>query len=541
MAERIYIDSFATVGRRGRKDAETEYRTEALLEEMEWCGIHGAFIAHAVAREYDPMFGNRMLLHELKKGGDRLHGVWTVMPHHTREAPPPDAMVKEMVDHGISVAKMYPRVHRYPFNLDYCGELLGSLERNGILLMVEGGHLYNPDILEASNQVLLSELDAVLTTFPGLNVLLQASRWDATRHLTWLMKKHANLHLELSNHQGNRAIELFAEWFGPDRILFGTGALDRSPGAAKAFVDYCTLGEEAKGMIASGNLMRLTGLVTPPPAYRSRPSKDPILSRARRGLPLDKMLVIDAHAHIAHEGAEGVGFIHAPYSDARNMVERAKLMGIDQMCISSFLAIWVDYVKGNEITVEAMKAYPRFYRGYASFDPTYITDWPKEFRRWYGRYGMEGMKPYNPRTGIPYNDKVWAPWYEYGNRMRAYALIHPSPNVVAEVNDLASKYPDITFIIAHCGASFADARLGIEMALRNPNVVLEITLTSVTYRVIEFMVKYVGADRVLFGTDQPMRDPIPQFGWMAYSHCTPAEKRKMFGLNMQKIIKRVRR
>jgi predicted TIM-barrel fold metal-dependent hydrolase len=62
----------------------------------------------------------------------------------------------------------------------------------------------------------------------------------------------------------------------------------------------------------------------------------------------------------------------------------------------------------------------------------------------------------------------------------------------------------------------------------------------VTYRVIEFMVEHIGADRVLFGTDQPMRDPIPQFGWMAYSHCSVAEKKKMFGLNMQRILKRVK-
>ena len=33
---------------------------------------------------------------------------------------------------------------------------------------------------------------------------------------------------------------------------------------------------------------------------------------------------------------------------------------------------------------------------------------------------------------------------------------------------------------------------------------------------------------------------IPQFGWMAYSRCTPEEKTKMFGTNMQRILKRVK-
>jgi predicted TIM-barrel fold metal-dependent hydrolase len=317
--------------------------------------------------------------------------------------------------------------------------------------------------------------------------------------------------------------------------------MEKSPGAAKAFVDYCTLDDEAKQKVAALNMARLSGLGTLPAPYPSKNFHDPILSKAKAGKPLTDMLVIDAHAHIAHDGAEGIGFLHNPASDADAMVERARTMGIDAMCISSFLSIWVDHEEGNAITARAVRKYPRFYHGYASLNPQYVKDWKKELRKAYSQKGMEGLKPYHPRTGIPYNDKLWHPWYEHGNRMRGYALIHPSPNVVAEIKDVAPKFPEITWIIAHCGGSFRDARLGVEMARANPNVVLEITLTAVTYRVIEYMVREIGADRVLFGTDQPMRDPIPQFGWMAYSHCTPAEKRKMFGLNMQRIIRRVRR
>jgi predicted TIM-barrel fold metal-dependent hydrolase len=540
MSDRIYLDCNTMVGKRGPKDIETPYETEDLLEEMEWCGIHGALVAHWIAKEYDPMYGNRMLMRELKKS-PRLIGAWAVMPSHTREIPPPHDLVQEMFDNGIHAAKMYPRAQRYPFNLDYCGNLLEELQDHGVLLIVEGGHMYNPDIFEPSNQVLLRELDRVLSACPELNVLLQASRWEATRYLTWLMSKHPNLHLELSNHQGNRAMEVFVEWFGADRILFGSGALDKSPGAAKAFVDYAVLDDEVKAKIAGGNLARLLKLEELPRPYRAKKPADPILGLAREGKPLKDVLVIDSHAHIGHDGAEGIGFIHMPYSDAAGMVERAKLMGIDAMCISGFLAIWADYEEGNEIVRRAVERYPRFYHGYASFQPQYVKDWKKEIRKWYGRYHMEGMKPYHPRTGIPYNHEIWKPWYEYGNRMRSYALIHPSPNVVVEVNDLAEKYPEISFIMAHSGGSFHDARTAMEIALKHRNVFLEITLTSVTYRVIEFMVHHLGADRVLFGTDQPMRDPIPQFGWMAYSHCSYEEKKKMFGLNMRKIIRRVRR
>ena len=537
---RIYIDCYAMVGKKGPKDFETPYETETLLEEMEWCGIHGTLIAHSAAKEYDPSYGNRMLLGELKKS-PRLFGVWTVMPHHTREFLKPKDAVREMTDHGIRVAKMYPRSHRYPFTMDFCGELLAEFEKNEIVLMVEGGHCYNPDILEPTNQVLLSDLDALLERFPQLNVVLLASRWESTRYVNPLMRKYNRLHLELSNHQGNRAMELFSEWYGADRILLGTGALEKSPGAAKSFVDYCTLDNDQKAKIASGNIRRLARLEKSLPDYPEKKNPDRVLALAKEGKPLDSMLVIDSHAHMSHDGAEGIGFLHQPYGDAKSMVDRAKLMGIDAMCVSGFLAVWTDYEEGNRIIADAMNRFPEFYHGYASLQPQYVKDWKKEFRLWYGKLKMGGMKPYYPRTFIPYNDKAWAPWFAYGNAINAYALIHPSPNVVDEVSDLARRYKNISFILAHSGASFPDARLALEVAKKYRNVFLEITLTSVTYRVIEYMVSRIGADRVLFGTDQPMRDPIPQFGWMAYSHCTFEEKKKMFGLNMQKILKRVKR
>ncbi len=540
MSDRLYIDSYAYVGKRGPKDVEAQYETEVLLEEMAWTGIHGALITHAASKDYDPKYGNRMLLRELRKS-PRLYGAWAVMPHMTGEIPPPRDLIKEMQDNGIKAAKMYPRAHRFPFHVDYCGALLGALEESGTLLMLEGGNLYGNDVLEPTNQVLVNELDAVLTVFPRLPVLLQGGRWDATRFLYWLMSKHPNLHCELSTHQGNRAMEVFVQWFGADRVLFGTGALEKSPGAAKAFLDYCTLSDGDKAKISSQNLVRLARLEKLPAPYRSKAPRDPILALAKEGKPLKNTLVIDSHAHIGHDGGGGSGFVHSLYSDDKSMRERAKLMGIDAMCISGFLAVWTDYEEGNTIVRRAMQRYPGFYHGYAALQPQYVKDWPRELRKVHVQYGMDGMKPYQPRTLLPYNDPLWDPWYEYGNRMNAYALIHPSPNLVAEMNDVAPRYPDIAWILAHTGASFRDARYGIEVALKNPNVFLEITLTSVTYRVIEFMVEHVGADRVLFGTDQPMRDPIPQFGWVVYSHCTPEEKKLMLGENMRRIIKRVRR
>jgi predicted TIM-barrel fold metal-dependent hydrolase len=73
-----------------------------------------------------------------------------------------------------------------------------------------------------------------------------------------------------------------------------------------------------------------------------------------------------------------------------------------------------------------------------------------------------------------------------------------------------------------------------------PNVYFEITLTDVPLGAIEFLVELVGAERVIFGTDCPMRDPTPQFGWLAYAHLSEDDKLKVFGGNMRRILERCR-
>ncbi len=48
----------------------------------------------------------------------------------------------------------------------------------------------------------------------------------------------------------------------------------------------------------------------------------------------------------------------------------------------------------------------------------------------------------------------------------------------------------------------------------------------------------VGVEKVIFGTDAPMRDPIPQFGWVAYAHLEVDQKCRILGHNMQRILQR---
>ena len=51
----------------------------------------------------------------------------------------------------------------------------------------------------------------------------------------------------------------------------------------------------------------------------------------------------------------------------------------------------------------------------------------------------------------------------------------------------------------------------------------------------------VGDDRILYGTDSPMRDPRPQFGWVAWSRLPEASRRNILGRNFERLLGNVQR
>jgi len=144
-------------------------------------------------------------------------------------------------------------------------------------------------------------------------------------------------------------------------------------------------------------------------------------------------------------------------------------------------------------------------------------------------------------TRISYDDPRYEPWYAYANQRRLFVLWHYSDNFIAEVKKIAPRYPEVTFLLAHSGTSWKVARQHVDLAKEFSNVMLEITFTSVIEGIIEYMVREVGSTRVLYGSDAPMRDPYPQFGWVAFADLSEKEKENILGLNMNNILARCKR
>ncbi len=527
-----YIDCFASVDRWSGKDSEAPWTVEKMLSDMERCRIHGALVYSNFAKELQPSVGNR-LVSELCRKNPRLIPCWVALPHHCNEMSEGAKFVQEMLDNGVKAVKLFPKMHRYLLNERTIGSLLGALQEIGLPVLIDRGE-HEPSV----QQIDWEEIGPLCTKYPKLNVILHGVRWEATRYLLPLLQQFPNLYFEFSNHQGNRIIEFLVEKIGLDQLLFGTQMMEKSPGAAKAFIDYANIGDEHRRKIAGENLIRLLKLENIPSDYPDDHTEDIILQKARKAEPIDDMEVIDAHAHISEKGHSDNIIAFMPNSDAAGVVERNRRIGVDITCVSSWIGIWTDYKRGNQITHQAIVDFPQNIIGYATLDPNDVQDWSAELKRCYEDYSLKGIKPYFPRNRIPYNSSKYEPWFKYGHDYHLFALMHFSDNFMAEMEELASKYPEISFLLAHSGMTYETMKKHVELARKFKNVFCEITYTSVTNAVIEHMVREIGSEKVIYGSDTAMRDPIPQFGWLAYADISESDKRNILGRNMRKIIDR---
>ena len=521
----LYFDAFTRIGPRPRKHPAHAWKLSEVMEEMDHCSISGALVASTQSVSYDLMHSNLELSAWLKPYS-HLFPIWNVMPHQTGEFPEPKKLARFMREHEVRAVTLYPKANAWDWQADHSQILLNWLERQRILALVNRDEFGQ-----------FSELDAFLLRHPRLPVLLTGAGWHEQRLVVPLLLKHRNLHIAFDRFQIHYGIEHLGSLGLGKQLIYGSNAPLMSMGAHRCYVDYAEIPFDGRQQVASGNLIRLLGGQRPP-RLRTNLSEDAIMTAARHGKPLP-IPVIDMHMHILHEGMNGAGGLHRMERGGPqgvfHLLRRLGVRGGGFMSWNGVVSC--DSLAGNECVKEALNAAPQGYWGLGSFDPTHSTQ--KELGRvipeLYQDRRFIGMKPY-VQYGVEYHHSSYDAWWKYGNRHGLYALIHRNRADFLEVDTLAKKYPRVRWVVAHCGSDFKTADLAIGSIQKHPNVYAEITLTPVTFGIIDYLVQHAGADRVVYGSDLPMRDPRQQLGWVVYSRLPVAEKNMVLWKNAMRIV-----
>lgn len=255
------------------------------------------------------------------------------------------------------------------------------------------------------------------------------------------------------------------------------------------------------------------------------------------GQPVADELVIDMHAHLGPWFAFPVSHAGSPEA----MLQQMDALGIDIAIFSPHLAIGPDYQEGNRQAREAHEKYPDRLWPYFTPNPGY--PWPEieqEIRRWADDGILIGFKLHPGLHEYKTTDESLLPLYEYAEAHELPILSHEwngEPiDDLPPMKALAQRYPHIQFLCAHSANEWEAMEKCVEAAADQDNAYLDLTGSIMYYGLLEEMVRRLGAEHVLFGTDIPFIDARPQVGRVLMAKLSDDQKRLILGLNAQRIF-----
>jgi len=261
-----------------------------------------------------------------------------------------------------------------------------------------------------------------------------------------------------------------------------------------------------------------------------------IYEKAKKGLPLDDVLIIDCHCHMGPWQ-----HFNVPKGTAEGMLESMNSLGVDIACPTAHASIGPDYVHGNNMVIDAVKKYPDRFAGYITINPNYPDDIKNELDRCFAIDGMVGIKLHPSCHGRTIEHRNYNIAYEAANSLKCPVLIHVwGKGDVMMIDRVAARYPEASLIMGHAGADIDAMEIAMDVVKKHKNVYVDIAISRAREGNVEWLVNGAGSEKILYGTDMPFFDPRPTFGRLAYANISEEDKRNIFGLNMKRIIERYR-
>ncbi len=210
---------------------------------MDRAGIGRALACHSLSLEAHPSVGNAAVLRETA-GQRRLLPCWAALPPTAPEAPSPAEFLRAMAEAGVRAVRVCPSASRHQFSLGspHSHQLLGALEEGRVPVLLD------------SAEATWEQIEAMAKAHPRLPLVLLGVGYRSIRALYPILEATENVLVELSQYQVCGGLREGVGRFGPRRFLFGTNLPRFEPGCAVASVLYADISEEAKALIAGGNL-----------------------------------------------------------------------------------------------------------------------------------------------------------------------------------------------------------------------------------------------------------------------------------------------
>lgn len=258
-----------------------------------------------------------------------------------------------------------------------------------------------------------------------------------------------------------------------------------------------------------------------------------LLERGRRGESLADVGLIDVHVHL------GRCDFTVPAHDARQLVAVMNRVGVESVLASHIRCLCGQPELGNDEVLGAMRACPGRILGYVILLPR-SADWVRAEMQRRIDAGFSGLKLHNSNS-IPYTEPAYEPAFELADQHRMPVLLHTwgGADEFQQVRTLAAEFPNASFLLAHSGAENVDGYVKIAREL--PNVYLDTCMSRGPRGLVEHLVRAVGTDKVVWGSDGGFINMAHQLGKILGARLSDDDKRKIMSDNARRILGRIQR
>lgn len=249
---------------------------------------------------------------------------------------------------------------------------------------------------------------------------------------------------------------------------------------------------------------------------------------------------IDVHGHYGTYRQEGKSDLYNGLmtGDAAEVVRRASAVHVQLTIVSPLSALLprfkADAVAGNNEAAQIVARTPGL-RQYVVLDPRRPETY-SQAAEMLSQPQCVGIKIHPEEHGYPIREHA-QPIFEFAARHRAVILTHSSEqnSLAADFIPWANEHPEVRLILAHigcgCDGDVTHQVRAIQQS-RHGNVFADTSSArSITPGLIEWAVREIGVERVLFGTDTPLYSTAMQRARINYADLSDADKRKILREN----------
>ena len=245
--------------------------------------------------------------------------------------------------------------------------------------------------------------------------------------------------------------------------------------------------------------------------------------------------VYDMHGHMGpHYG------IYFKRCQPADVVAHLKRCGVRRLVFSHHDVLFGS--RRNADVVEMCKAFPEHLRMYVGINPHYperIREDLADFEKW--RPWAFGLKFLCDYHHVPANASEFRYALDFANERGLPILNHTwggSPCDGGPIMlEIAQKYPNVKFFMGH--SIYGDKEYSRRVVTETPgNVWLELTAIPGDLGHIERLVRDVGSERILYGTDMPWFDEFQGIGGVLSAEISDEDKRNILYRNIENLFGR---